>query len=69
MKNTKYWVWLVMIFGTANRRLWEAMCLFSDAEEAFEELSSGRFEDKLNENEIRNIKNTTLEQAMTHIAT
>ena len=67
MKNTKYWVWLVMIFGTANRRLWEAMCLFSDAEEAFEVLSSGRFEDKLNENEIRNIKNTTLEQAMTHI--
>lgn len=67
MRNTKYWVWLVMIFGTANRRLWEAMCLFGDAEEAFEELSSGRFDDKLSESEIRNIENITLEQAVTHI--
>lgn len=53
-----------MIFGTGSRRIWEAMRLFSCAEEAYEELSSGALNEKLGENEIRSIKNTDIGSAV-----
>lgn len=28
MDETKYWLWMTMIFGVANRRIWEALCLY-----------------------------------------
>ena len=34
MDETKYWMWLTMVFGVGNRRIWEVMCLFEDAQEA-----------------------------------
>lgn len=67
MNDTKYWIWLTMVFGTANRRLWEAMCYFSDAKEAFEELTSGRLADRLSDSEQRNVQNISLAQAVSHI--
>lgn len=63
MNDTKYWLWLSMIFGTGSRRIWEAMRLFTCAEEAYMELSSGALNDRLDEKEIRSIKNTGIESA------
>lgn len=28
MDETKYWLWITMIFGVASRRIWEALCLY-----------------------------------------
>lgn len=64
MNETKYWLWLSMIFGTGSRRIWEAMRLFSSAEEAYEEISSGVLSDRLDDNELRSISNTGIEDAV-----
>lgn len=64
VNDTKYWLWLSMIFGTGNRRIWEAMRLFTCAEEAYMELSSGALNERLDEKESRNVKNTGIENAV-----
>lgn len=63
LNETKYWVWLSMIFGTGSRRIWEAMRFFSSASEAFEAISSGELNDRLSETEIKNASSVTLEKA------
>lgn len=63
MNENKYWVWLTMVFGISNRRIWEAMRLFESAVEAYNELSSGAMNDRLNQSEIENIRNTDLKKA------
>lgn len=67
MNNMKYWVWLSMIFGTGSRRIWEAMRLFENAEEAYEEISSGSLNDRLDDKELRNVKNIGINKAVEHI--
>lgn len=63
MNDTKYWVWLSMVFGTGNHRIWETMCLFSSAAEAYQSLADGELNDRLSDNEIRNIHSTSVEAA------
>lgn len=64
MNDSKYWLWLSMIFGTGSRRIWEAMRLFDCAEDAYEELSSGAMNSRLDEQEVRNIKNTDIDKTV-----
>ncbi|MBE6856680.1 MAG: DNA-protecting protein DprA [Ruminococcus sp.] len=65
--KAKYWVWLTMIFGVANRRIWEAMRFFQHADEAYEALSSGMLGDRLDANELKNLKSIDIEKASQHI--
>jgi DNA processing protein len=63
MDETKYWMWLSMIFGTGSRRIWEAMCLFTSAQEAYEMLSDGSVVLKLSDKENDNLNKTELSDA------
>lgn len=38
MEENLYWLWLTMVFGTANSRIWELMCLFQSASEAYDHI-------------------------------
>ena len=67
MDDTKYWLWLTMIFGTGSSRLWQAMNVFDSAKTAYYELSSGAHGLKLKDNEIRNINSTSLDDAVKYI--
>lgn len=64
MDETKYWLWLSMIFGTGSRRIWEAMRLFSTAEEAYYSLIAGNLNERLNTKEIDAIHCTPIEKAI-----
>ncbi len=63
MNETKYWVWLSMIFGAGSRRIWEAMRLAPHPEEVHEMLVSGQLNDRLDEIEIRSISSTSISNA------
>lgn len=67
VNETKYWIWLTMIFGVGSRRIWEAMRLFETAEEAYQELSSGAFSDRLSDDERRSISAVDIDKAVEHI--
>ncbi len=60
MDETKYWMWLSMVFGTGSRRIWEAMCLFTSAQEACEMLSDGSVTLKLSDAERERLTGTEL---------
>lgn len=68
MNDTKYWLWLSMIFGSGNPRLWEAMCYFATAREAYFDLTLGYLDDRLDPQELRNIRNTDINKAAELIA-
>ena len=63
MDETKYWVWLNMVFGTGNHRIWEVMSFFRTAEKAYLSLSSESPIVSLNENENKNVHGVTLQRA------
>ena len=63
MDETKYWMWLSMVFGTGSRRIWEAMCLFTSAQEAYEMLSDGSVTLKLSDAERERLTGTELSHA------
>lgn len=63
MNDTKYWIWLAMIFGTASKNLWKIMCAFETAEEAYCEICSDSRLLNLNASEKRNLKTITLSDA------
>ncbi|MBR1592745.1 MAG: DNA-processing protein DprA [Ruminococcus sp.] len=60
MDEMKYWIWLTMIFGAGNIRLWEAMRNFETPAEAFERLKADENILRLKDSEKRSIKNTDL---------
>ena len=60
MDETKYWMWLTKVFGTGSRRIWEVMCLFETAAEAYQSLTEHSVELKLNEKETANLEKTEL---------
>ncbi|HPY85126.1 MAG TPA: hypothetical protein PLS20_08855, partial [Ruminococcus flavefaciens] len=62
MNETVYWLWLSMVFGTCSRRIWEAMCFFETATEAYCELSAENCRLNLTQDEIANIRIITLDQ-------
>lgn len=63
MDETAYWIWLTMIFGVGNYRLWEAMCLFDDVVDACITLSENRDFLKLSSSEKENLSSVTVEKA------
>lgn len=67
MNETKYWLWLSMIFGTGSRRIWEIMNLFESASEAYNALVSGFEGITLSPQEEKNIKSIKIEQAEAYI--
>ena len=40
MSREKYWLWLTMIFGIGNERIWEVMRFYDDPAQAYIELVS-----------------------------
>ncbi len=68
MNETKYWVWLSMVFGVSSRRIWEAMSLFSSAKEAYTALVSDTPYIKLNDKEKLSVSNTDIMAAERLIA-
>ena len=67
MIETKYWLWLSMVFGIGSRRIWEIMCLFESAEEAYTALSSGTVNIVLDEKEREKCRTVTIAQAESKI--
>lgn len=68
MNETKYWLWLSMVFGVGSRRIWEVMCLFPNAHEAFMALSEGNVNIVLSEKEREQCKSVKIEMAESDIA-
>lgn len=67
MDDTKYWIWLTMVFGVGNRRIWDIVNIYGDAEDTYSALVSGSSNISLSQAERRNIKNVSLEQAQKYI--
>jgi len=67
MDETKYWVWLTMVFGIGSMRIWEAMCLFESAIDAYNGLKSEFMLKRLKPKEKDKILSTSIEQAVSLI--
>lgn len=67
MDETKYWLWLSMIFGSSSRRIWEAMKLFGSVREAYDVISSGEINLRLSEREKKNLGSFTASSAEYYI--
>lgn len=64
MDETRYWMWLTMVFGVGSRRIWEAMCMFETAEEAYACLTGSEHDMNLEESELHNIQTISTHQAV-----
>lgn len=62
MSREKYWLWLTMIFGIGNERIWEVMRFYDDPAQAYIELVSETNRFHLSDKETANIKNVNLER-------
>ncbi|MBR3760461.1 MAG: DNA-processing protein DprA [Ruminococcus sp.] len=67
MDDTKYWVWLMMVFGVGSRRIWDTVNIYGDAENTYTALVSGGNGFSVTQAEKRNIGNVSLEQAQEYI--
>ena len=63
MNDTKYWLWLSMVFGVGSRRIWEAMNLYQTADEAYHDLTGDTCYLRLRDYERDNIRNTDISNA------
>jgi len=63
MEENRYWVWLVMVFGIANQRIWQLMNIFENPVDAYVSLKSDTDKMGLNEKEIEIIRNTDISSA------
>ena len=63
MNETKYWLWLTMVFGIGSRRIWELMCLHDTASDAFFSLTGEDNGLNLSEQERNNIDKIPLSTA------
>ncbi len=63
MDETKYWLWLNMVFGTGNHRIWEIMSFYRTAEKAYLSLVSGNAMVSLNEHENKNVHSVPVRNA------
>ncbi|NLT08339.1 MAG: DNA-protecting protein DprA [Ruminococcus sp.] len=68
MDETKYWLWLTMVFGTGNRRIWEAVSLFGGAKETYFALTDGGHDLELTENEAANVTKVDMSRVTDHIS-
>ena len=55
MFRTKYWLWLNMVFGTGNQRIWQLMRFFDDPAYAYNVLKSGDMQNVLSDREKLNV--------------
>lgn len=62
MNRVKYWLWLTMVFGVGNDRLWKVMNYFEDPVLAYEQLCSENHNMHLNHKEQENISTVSLEK-------
>jgi DNA processing protein len=60
---TVYWLWLLMVLGAGNHKLWKLMEHCDTPEELYTELRTKDTLTGLNEREKRGVRNVTLEQA------
>ncbi len=67
MDETKYWLWLSMVFGAGSCRIWEIMNFFGSAHEAYISLTSGFDAVTLSPEETKNINSLRIEQAESFI--
>lgn len=67
MDDTKYWVWLTMVFGVGSRSIWETVNIYGDAEDTYSALISGSSGLSVTQAEKRNIESISLEQAQGYI--
>lgn len=67
MNETKYWLWLAMVFGTGNRRIWEAVSLYGNAKETCFALTEGAPELGLTDDEINAVSSVPLSRAAEYI--
>ncbi|MCM1132964.1 MAG: DNA-processing protein DprA [Ruminococcus flavefaciens] len=63
MDNIKYWLWLVLVFGSSEERIWEIMSRFETASEAYHGLRADCGMFRLTSDEKSNIKSTELSHA------
>lgn len=63
MDDTKYWLWLALVFGNSSSRLWQVMCVFETASEAYYELCADCRMFELTDREKNSIKSTSLHHA------
>lgn len=63
MEQTKYWLWLSMVFGVGSRRIWEAMCIYETAEEAYAALTDPECFLRLSDAELKNTQLIGIAQA------
>lgn len=63
MDETKYWLWLSLVFGNSLRDMWQIMCAFETASEAYYELCDGCRFLELTKKENNNIKSVSLHHA------
>ena len=68
MEETKYWLWLNMVFGTGNHRIWEVMSFFRTAEKAYISLTNDNGIVSLNEAERKNVNSIPLRNAEIYLA-
>ena len=68
MEETKYWLWLNMVFGTGNHRIWEVMSFFRTAEKAYISLTTDNGIVSLNEAERKNVNSIPLRNAEIYLA-
>lgn len=62
METLKYWVWIMLALGPANRRVWELTVHYETITEAFDGITAGNYKGMLPA-EISAFKKTHLEQA------
>lgn len=63
MKETKYWVWLTMVFGVGNQRLWQVMSLYERASDAYNSMKNGYTKLRFSSSEAKNISSVSLMKA------
>ncbi len=63
MDDVKYWLWLNMVFGTGNHRIWEIISLYRTAENAYAALTDRESVVSLNEKEMKNAAEIPLSNA------
>lgn len=61
MNETRYWLWLSLVFGAANPRVWDVLEHYESAEDAFYALREGEITG-LTQSEERNARTAHLEQ-------
>ncbi|MDE5764037.1 MAG: DNA-processing protein DprA [Ruminococcus sp.] len=63
MEDKIYWIWLSLVFGVANRRLWQIMNIYESASEAFYAMHSGSTGKLLNRKEQKSVREIPLKNA------